>query len=189
VTYTSSVKGRQKQVLPPWRSNGKTLNRNEQINTSKRVIASFGQGRLNDLIVAERTQSPFIKHEFEKAEGLRAKTEQAKIEAKEQAIFASLPAVEQRYVTLKNQLKPYAGVDDHKAKEARQSFNASLEALLDECIETEVGREFIGEFYQLCKDTKQSAFLDLAKNKKNKPKLQARKAKLAVLAKKYKLAE
>ena len=50
VSYTSSVQGREKQVLPLWSDNGNKLKRKEQLSSNIDTNNSFGRGRLASLI-------------------------------------------------------------------------------------------------------------------------------------------
>jgi hypothetical protein len=62
-----------------------------------------------------------------------------------------------------------------------------LESLLDDLLTEQVSCGFVQDFYEMCKNPKKTAYLDLAKNKKNKEKLKNRKTKLNDLAEKYEL--
>jgi CRISPR-associated protein (TIGR03986 family) len=184
VSYTSSVTGKVKQVLPAWRAKNDPLNRRENINRDTEAITSFGQGRLAALINHQQQNeglAVFESAELDKAAGAGDKIKQQK----EQAAFDALAPRDKAFAVLKNKLAPYANIDTPQAKEGRQSCNADIEKLLDECLATYVESAFVQSFYAICLDKKHSAYLDLAKNKNNKPKLQTRKIKLSEFAAKY----
>jgi CRISPR-associated protein (TIGR03986 family) len=190
MTYTSSVQGLEKHVLPAWQAKEGTLNRAEDISRSPNAIASFGQGRLADLVEQKQRVDGLTMVEAAELDKANEACEQQRLQEsqqKQQAAFETLPPIAQAFVLIQNKLAPFANEQTQQAKEGRQSYNADIEKLLDECLATYVESAFVQAFYAICIDKNQSAYLDLAKSKKNKPKLQARKAKLSQFATKYNL--
>ena len=169
-TYTSSVKGRRKLVLPAWRNQGKALERRESVATEE--PSHRGQGRLYDLLPAADKK---LKQEMQQAEQQR------------QAV-AAMSSTAQLISKLQGDLKPYNGVAGEQAKQQRQGFTHAIDELLDQCLNDDIEPDVVNTLYQIAQDPKQSGYLDLAKKKKdNKLKLQQRKAKLAAVADKYRL--
>jgi CRISPR-associated protein (TIGR03986 family) len=170
-SYTNSVKGRTKQVLPLWQHAGQTLPRDEAI--TQLLPASFASGRLAELFAhCEKEQTLTV---FES-------TLNSEIQLKQKAqVFAEMSVQAQLFFKLKERL------ESQTDKNGRQSCNTDLDQLIDACLAQQINDSFVSELYALCKDTSKTAYLDLAKNKQNKAKLEARKAKLADLAAKYKV--
>lgn len=173
MSYTASNKGREKKSLPDWQHQHSNLLRSESIE--QKAPGSFAKGRLADLISLEK-EIPLS--------GFENGLIQSALAEKKQNEFAQLSVYEQQFEQLKEKLNQ---PEVKASKEGRQSCNKQIDDLLTLCIDESVEDDFIGELIALCKDTTQSAYLDLANNKKNKPKLQARKEKLATLAAKYQL--
>lgn len=182
-TYASSVKGQDKQVLQGWDSQGETLTRKELLNTKEKPMPSLGKGRLAALLGDEATRPQYIKEELAKQTEQAEAVEQQKAEAE----LVKLPPLEQEYMRLERGLAPYFGVATEEAKQNRRDFYEKTATLLNQFIENDVTTAIALQFYELCKDPTKSSYLDLTKNKKNKAKLQERKAKLAQLAEKYQL--
>jgi CRISPR-associated protein (TIGR03986 family) len=184
VTYTSSVKGREKQVLPAWKANDKPLSRVESIDTKNTTITSFGQGRLAELLKQQKDNEGLTLFESAELEKTLAAGDKVN-EQKALAAFAELPPTAQAFVLLEKSLAPFKNLNTPQAKAGRQACNTAIEKLLDECLDTYVEASFIQALYDICVDVKLSAYLDLAKSKKNKGKLAARKGKLGELVERY----
>ncbi len=177
-TYTSSVKGRNKQVLPLWREHDTTLDRNEALDVQT-DINKFAQGRLFGLLTHKKKMGTLSETEQHMLED--------KIQQEEKDVFEQLSENHREYLRLKEQLTPFEGKDGDIAKQARQSLNGDLEKLLDKCIENSEQESFIREFILMLTNTKKTAFLDLATNKKNKITKANRNAKIQALKDKYQL--
>ncbi|OLQ74321.1 CRISPR-associated RAMP family protein [Photobacterium proteolyticum] len=176
-TYTSALKGREKQVLPDWRHKGKSLSRNE-LFTNSDVGSAFGQGRLSALVEHCRNEGSLSTHEG----NLFGASEQERKVAEKAEKFAAMSEQEQAFYALKEKLN----LTEVKAsKDMRQSYNNQIESLLDQCLAGGIEGDFHQEFHDMCCDKKVSAYLDLANNKRNKPKLNQRKEKLKRLEDKY----
>jgi hypothetical protein len=173
MSYTLSNKGRTKKTLPNWHSGNDILPRTETIEQD--APSSFAKGRLASLIESDRNTSLSM---YEK--DLVQRAEQQKKDNE----FSLLSPYEQQFIQLKDRLNQ---PEVQASKEGRQSCNQQIEEFVDLCIDEQVDGDFIGELICLCRDTTQTAYLDLANNKKNKPKLRARKEKLVTLTQKYQI--
>jgi hypothetical protein len=171
MSYTESNKGRAKKSLPNWQSRNELLSRSESVEQN--APTSFAKGRLSDLIKSDK-DSPLSMYE----NSLVQLAEQQKKDNE----FSQLSPHQQLFIQLKERLKQ---PEIKASKEGRQSCNQQIEDLLTLCLDEQVEGDFIGELISLCRDLTQTAYLDLANNKKNKPKLQARKEKLVALSQKY----
>ncbi|MGL6260370.1 TIGR03986 family type III CRISPR-associated RAMP protein [Vibrio sp. WXL210] len=166
-TYSYHQKGNTKQTLPKWNH----LERNENLKQDQ--ISSFARGRLANLFDKHREAGYQV---TAKESDLFGHAEQLAEKEK----FASLSKVAQAYATLCEKL---AAAEVRASKERRQGLNAELESLLALALEEDF--EYAEELLVMCQDTQRTAYLDLAKNPKNKKKLAQRKATLAKLAQHY----
>jgi CRISPR-associated protein (TIGR03986 family) len=174
VSYSSSTKGAQKEILPPWRDGGEALSREDSVQQNK--PESFGKGRLSDLVKFADEESLLSTTEI----GFKSMAEQ-EIQQQE---FSLLSPQQQSFEKLKTR---FSSPEVSATKEGRQSCNGELESLLDDLLSEQVSCGFVQDFYEMCKNPEKTAYLDLAKNKKNKEKLKNRKTKLNDLAEKYEL--
>jgi hypothetical protein len=181
ISYSSSIQGRRKHVLPQWQDNNQSLTRNEELNSNNEVPTSFGQGRLASL----------LKHKdlLGQLNPFEAVLRDSVISRQKATQLASLPKEERLFLALKDKLAPFSNSDKLQSKEGRQSCNSNVEKIIDASLSKELGSKFIKEFYQLVKNKKLCPYLDLAISKKNKIKLKERKTKLAEMAVKYDIPE
>jgi hypothetical protein len=179
-TYTSSVKGRTKQVLPQWRQKNEPLRRQENINLKDQVIGSFGQGRLSPLVEGE--QSPHIKAMEARVNSHKAEQQSRIEEAAQAQALVALPQIAQDFFHLKKALALHVGLTTQEAINGRRNSTAALIRMVDHCLENTVDDMLVSELVELCEDKSRSAFLDISK--KNKDKLKKRKHQLAELKRK-----
>ena len=169
-SYSSSVSGRDKQTLPNWQHHDQILSRSESIHDSQ--PSNFGRGRLSELLPSEEN---------------RTLSEQKLISNIEQAQLAENMAAMSDAAQLYYKIQ--TGLDNAVNKEQRQNFNSDIKQLIEELLALPCDEGFIEAFYSLCKNTEKSAYLDLARNKRNKEELAKRKAALQALAAQYQLGQ
>ncbi|OOE60786.1 RAMP superfamily CRISPR-associated protein [Salinivibrio sp. IB282] len=176
MSYQQALQGRSKDVLPDWYHSGTHLPRkSDQPKPAPGDYKNFGQGRLADLV----SQLPLTDREQQL---WATADEQAEAERKASA-FAQLSPLEQQFMQLEHDL---ALPEVRASQDRRRDYVQAMDELLDACLADPTHYDFVPTLLALCRDTSQSAYLDLAKNKKNKPKLAARKQKLADVEAKYK---
>lgn len=169
MSYTKSNKGGEKKNLPDWKYKNEILSRVETVVQDTPV--SFAKGRLANLIELTSKKIPLSSIEssfFKEANKLKKENE-----------FAQLSNYQKQIFILKEKLD---SDEIRSSKEKRQSCNQMIDDLLSLCIDEKVIDNSLIELISICKDTSRTAYLDLANNKKNKPKLQARKEKLMILS-------
>lgn len=174
VSYAESQRGRTKNTLPNWQSREESLSRTSPITQNQ--PNSFAQGRLAGLINHAEKESL-----LNKTESLFLDTAK---EAQRQLDIDNMSEGARMFTLLGEKLNH---PEIKSSKSGRQSCNNDIEQLLDTCLSTDCNDFSIMDFYLLCQDKQRTAYLDLAKNNKNKDKLRNRKAKLAELAEKYDL--
>lgn len=176
MSYQQALQGHSKDVLPDWYHGGTHLPRkSDQPKPAAGDYKNFGQGRLADLV----SQLPLTDREQQ----LRATAdEQAEAERKASA-FAQLSPLKQQFMQLEHDL---ALPEVRASQDRRRDYVQAMDELLDACLADPTHYDFVPTLLALCRDTSKSAYLDLAKNKKNKLKLAARKKKLAGVETKYK---
>lgn len=184
ITYTSSMKGKIKQVQPNWNAATGSLSRKEPALTSyqldKALKPLYQAGRLSHLLKSESLESrdkKFAKELLDEIDHER--------EAK---ISANLPEHIRRLHSLIKQLTPYFEDNSPVALDARRAKNSEIEGLLHLFINSVDDADNAKIFYELVNNKTKSAYLDLAKNKKNKVKLSERKELVRLFATKNQLA-
>lgn len=182
VTYTASMKGRNKQVLPTWRAQGSPLSRAEAIAPP---AVSPGCGRLRDLL--QTLDSEGLLSSWEKQQ--QAQAAEAAVLAAAEAFRGTLSPLGQQLYELRSELEVRQGRTDTDS----QNFRTGKAPLIDELIRQYLAATPRPEqreaqmLYDLATDTSLCAYFDAqvkAKDlsKKQKERHQARKQGLQALA-------
>ena len=108
-------------------------------------------------------------------------------DAKEAELISSLPEHVKRLRSLVTALEPHFGGTSPAAIDARRAKTSEVEALLNYFINEVDDSTAAIELLELAKDTSKCAYLDLAKNSRNREKIKQRKALLKSLADKFKV--
>jgi len=172
-TYTNSVSGRTKQILPKWSTESGPTSRDEDFSSSS-APSAYAKGRLSELlkITQDNSSLQLAEEAFVNQISKQKKQQEFESQSKEQQLF----------IRLKEKLShPEAKTN----KDVRVTSTPFITELLDLALTKELDDDFLSEFYQLCLDTTKTAYLDLGKKKKDE--LKRRKALLTQLAEKYQL--
>lgn len=168
VSYSSSVKGRQKSTLPAWRQKGETLPRTEELAPPAMAL---GRGRLKCLLEQLRQNRPLTPFEQQQLNAREAEER----EAQKEAALASASELYRQCLELQEELAPYCGKTDTDATNKRQGNVGRITQLLNDCLanNSSATREELQAIYEFACNFELTGFY----NSQQKPKELSKKAK------------
>lgn len=189
VTYTSSMKGRDKKALPAWRAGDTALPRSETITPP---VLSAGCGRLQDLLQA--LQSEGLLSDWEEKQ--QAKAAQEAEQAKAHAYRDSLSTLGQQIFLLRSELEIREGRTDADSQNFRAGKAANIDAFIKQFLASTPKPEQreAQMLYELANNNALSGYFDrLVKtkdlSKKQKERYQERKQLLTSLRETFALQD
>lgn len=167
ISYTSSVQGRNKQVLPDWEDRGSFLDRSESLMAAHTSSSSFGSGRLYNLIKEMENNNELPSIEANLLKSIEAEKEEEKKEQRKAAELAKFSPGMQLYKILKE------NIDSAPQPEKPPLIRAALAKFIEGDYDEESGYEL----YKLARECEY--------HKKPAKRAKDQKVELSNLVKKY----
>ncbi|WP_125716177.1 TIGR03986 family type III CRISPR-associated RAMP protein [Pseudoalteromonas rubra] len=179
MSYSDSMSGNVKQVLPDWHDGEDLLAREETlpptVSLEKPIMAQVLTGRLVNLFHGTEATSAIDKKLYLKATAAQAEAQQSSDE----------PDYVRRFEQMQASLEAVKGKSDSVSLDIRRAQNAEFEALLTELTESVQDKPVATQLLAMANQHDYCAYLALKSNSKNRPKLDARKRKVAALKERY----